>query len=149
MEQTLHDLGGIVLQALPTFFLVLTLLIVVKFLYFNPLEKVLGERHRLTEGARKAAEESMRHADGRISEYEESLNRARAEIYAEQAEFLHSVQAGHAAQAQAVRTESEQRVAAMKQSLARQTEEARATLEAQSEILAGQIAEAILQRRAV
>jgi F-type H+-transporting ATPase subunit b len=149
MEQTLHDLGGIVLQALPTFFLVLLLLFVVKFLYFKPLERVLEERHKLTEGAQKAAEESHKHADARISEYEDALNRARAEIYAEQAQFLQSLQADQAAQAQAVRAETEQRVAAMKQSIAAQANEARTGLEAQSEMLAGQIAEAILQRRVV
>ena len=54
MEKTLHDLGGIILEGLPTFFLVLILAVFVKFLYLNPLEKVLAERFRLTEGARQA-----------------------------------------------------------------------------------------------
>ena len=55
MDKILHDLGGLVLNGLPTFFLVLILAFFVKILYLNPLDKVLKERFRLTEGARKAA----------------------------------------------------------------------------------------------
>ena len=43
MDKILHDLGGIVLNGLPTFFLVLILAACVKYLYLNPLEKVLAE----------------------------------------------------------------------------------------------------------
>jgi len=149
MEQTLHDLGGIVLQALPTFFLVLLLTVLVRALYFKPLDKVLEERHRLTEGARKAAEASLKHADEKISEYENSLNKARGEIYAEQAQFLQSLRNEQAAKAQAVRAETEKRAAEAKQALAAQSAEARTALEAQAELLSGQIADAVLQRRTV
>ncbi len=65
MSQTLNDLGGIILTGLPTFFLVIILAFFVKFLYLKPLEKVLAERFRLTEGARKAAEESLKNAESK------------------------------------------------------------------------------------
>lgn len=147
MEQTLHDLGGIVLQALPTFFLVLLLMGLVKSLYFKPLEKVMAERHRLTEGARRAAEDSLKNADEKISEYEAALNKARAEIYAEQTTFLQALQAEQATKVQSMRAETEKRVAETKQALAREATAARADLAAQSEMLSGQIADAILSRR--
>jgi F0F1-type ATP synthase membrane subunit b/b' len=148
MDQTLHDLGGIVLEGLPTFFLVLILAFFVKILYFKPLEKVLAERFRLTEGARKAAEDSLKNADAKIAEYQDSLTKARTEIHNEQARFLQALQTEQAARAQAVRTETEKTVAAAKAAIAQQASEARTNLEAQSETLAGQIAEAILRRRA-
>jgi F0F1-type ATP synthase membrane subunit b/b' len=147
MDQTLHDLGGIVLEGLPTFFLVLTLTFFVKILYFKPLEKVLAERFRLTEGARKAAEDSLANADAKIAEYQDSLRKARTEIYDEQARFLMSLQEEQAAKTQAIRTETEQRVAAAKVSIAQQATEARGNLEAQSEAMANQIADAVLRRR--
>jgi F-type H+-transporting ATPase subunit b len=147
MDQTLHDLGGIVLEGLPTFFLVLILTFFVKILYFKPLEKVLAERFRLTEGARKAAEDSLANADAKIAEYQDSLRQARTEIYDEQARFLMSLQEEQAAKTQAVRTETEQRVAAAKLSIAQQATEARTNLEAQSETMANQIADAVLRRR--
>ena len=136
------------LQGLPTFFLVLILLFFVKILYFNPLEKILKERFRLTEGARKAAEESLKNADNKIAEYQESLSRARAEIYDRNARTLQALQTELSAKVQGIRTETEEKVAAAKASIARQATEARANLEAQSELLAGQIADAILNGKA-
>ncbi len=148
MDKTLHDLGGIVLEGLPTFFLVLLLALFVKYLYLKPLEKVLAERFRLTEGARKAADESLKNADSKVAEYQEALNKARADIYKEQAEFLGKIHADQAEQIQKVRTESEQKIAAMKLSLAGEAAAARESLSAQSDALAGQIADAILGGRA-
>src|SRR5579863_6681894 len=148
MDKTLHDLGRIILSGLPTFFLVIILSIFVKFLYLNPLEKVLAERFRLTEGARKAAEDSLKNADTKIEEYQEALNRASNEIYLEQAAFLQKVETEQAEAARVVRVESDERVAAIKLSIAKEADAAREGLESQAEALAGQIADAILSRRA-
>jgi F-type H+-transporting ATPase subunit b len=148
MDKTLHDLGGIVLEGLPTFFLVLILAFFVRLLYLKPLENVLAERFRLTEGARKAAEESLKNADTKIAEYQEALNKVRNEIYQEQAAFLQKLQAEQAELAHAARAESDARVAEIKQSIAKEADVARQNLESQAEALAGQIADAILTRRA-
>jgi len=148
MIQTLHDLGGIVLNGLPTFFLVIILAVFVKFLYLRPLEKVLAERFRLTEGARKAAEESLKSADTKIAEYQEALSRARHEIYQEQAGYLQKLHAEQAELARAARLESDGRVAAIKLSIAQEANTAREKLELQSESFAAEIADAILGRRA-
>jgi F0F1-type ATP synthase membrane subunit b/b' len=102
----------------------------------------------LTEGARKAAEDSLKNADSKIAEYQEALNRARNEIYLEQAAFLQKIQAEQAEAARAVREESDSRVAAIKLSIAKEADAARDGLESQAEALAGQIADAILSRRA-
>ncbi len=136
------------LSGLPTFVLLLILAGFVKLLYLNPLEKVLAERFRLTEGARQAAEDSLKNADTKIAEYQEALNRARGEIYQEQALFLQNLQAEQADQARVARMESEARVAAIKLSIAQEAEAARESLDLQSETLAGQIADAILGKAA-
>jgi F0F1-type ATP synthase membrane subunit b/b' len=148
MDKTLHDLGGIVLNGLPTFFLVLILAFFVKFLYLTPLEKVLAERFRLTEGARKAAEDSLKNADTKIAEYQEALNKARNEIYVEQAAFLQKLRAEQAELAHAVKVESDARLAEIRLSITKEANVAREQLESQAEVLAGQIADAILSRRA-
>lgn len=136
------------LYGLPTFFLVLILAVFVKHLYLKPLEKVLAERFTLTEGARKAAEESLKNADSRVSEYEEALSRARSEIYQEQAAYLQKLHAEQAELTHAARMESDARVASIKLSINQEADEARQNLDAQSEVLAAQIADAILRRRA-
>src|SRR5580658_7668919 len=148
MSQTLHDLGGIVLNALPPFFLIVLLAIFVKFLYLSPLEKVLSERFRLTEGARKAAEDSLKNADTKIAEYQEALNKARNEIYVEQAAFLQKLRAEQAELAHTVKVESDARLSEIRLSIAKEANTAREQLESQAEALAGQIADAILSRRA-
>lgn len=136
------------LYGLPTFFLVLILAIFVRSLYLKPLEKVLAERFRLTEGAREAAEQSLKNADTKISEYQTALSKARSEIYQEQAAYLQKIHAEHAELARLARAESDGRVAAIKLTIAEEADAARANLEAQSEALAARIADAILGRRA-
>ncbi len=147
MNQTLHDLGGIILEGLPTFFLVLILGVIVRHLYLKPLDRVLTERYRLTEGARKAAEGSLRNADAKIAEYQAALSKARTEIYQEEAAFLQQLHAEQAELARATREQSDARVAEIRISIAKDADEARDRLEAQSETLAGQIADVILARR--
>jgi F0F1-type ATP synthase membrane subunit b/b' len=147
MDKTLHDLGSIVLNGLPTFFLVLILAACVKYLYLKPLEKVLAERYRLTEGARKAAEDSLKSADSKIAEYENSLAEARGAINKEQAEFLGRIREEQAEQVRKVRLESEHRIATAKLSIAEEARIATEGLEAQSDTLAAQIADAVLSRR--
>jgi F0F1-type ATP synthase membrane subunit b/b' len=148
MNQTLQALGGIVLNGLPTFFLVLLLCFCVKYLYLNPLEKVLAERYRLTEGARKAAEESLRNADSRVSEYESALAAARTQIYQEQSEYLQHLQTAQSDEIHKIRTESDFNLRTAKVAIQAEASGARRDLEAQSEALATQIADSILKGRA-
>ncbi len=135
------------LNGLPTFFLILILAFCVKYLYLKPLEKVLAERFRLTEGARKAAEESLRSADSKIAEYELALKAAREEIYRDQDQFSKQFHAEQTEQIRIVRADSDQRVAAIRGSIAKEAATARVGLEAQSDTLAAQIADAILERK--
>ena len=47
MAETAHALGQILLQALPTFFLVIFLYIYLNQMYFKPFGKVIAERRAL------------------------------------------------------------------------------------------------------
>src|SRR4051812_3696492 len=84
MDATLHQLAQILLQGLPTFFLVLFLHFYLKSVFFKPLEKMLHERKEATEGARKQAADSLARAEAKAAAYEESIRAARSEIYQEQ-----------------------------------------------------------------
>jgi len=144
MDQILHDVAGLIVNGLPTFILVLILTICVKFLYLKPLDRVLAERYKLTEGARKAAEESLRNADSRISDYEAALAKARTGIYQEQSEFLRRVHADQTAQLEVAKAEAAARIAAAKDAIAQEARIARESLDAQSDALASRIADTIL-----
>src|SRR5579863_9826203 len=93
MDATLlRELGRIALYALPTSFLVILLCIYLKVMYFKPFQKMLAERYEATEGARKAAEESLSRANAKAAEFDEALSKARQEIYSEQEQYLKKLQ---------------------------------------------------------
>jgi F0F1-type ATP synthase membrane subunit b/b' len=147
MDQILQQLGKIVVYGLPTSFLVILLCIYLKVMYFKPFQKMLAARYEATEGARKAAEESLAKANAKAAEFDEAIQRARRDIYAEQEQYLKKLQDQHAAEAQAARRESEARIAQAREQLAAEAAAARAGLASQSDILASQIAEAIMSGR--
>jgi F-type H+-transporting ATPase subunit b len=148
MEATLNALGQILLQALPTFFLVLLLHQYLKAVFFKPLERVLAERGEATEGARKKAAESLERAAAKAAAYEESLRVARNEIYREHEEVRRKWLNEQTAQILAARTHADAAVKEAKVRLAAEAEAAKASLETDSRVLADQIARTILHRRA-
>jgi F0F1-type ATP synthase membrane subunit b/b' len=137
-----------VLFGLPTSFLVILLCIYLKVMYFKPFQKMLAERYEATEGARKAAEESLARANAKAAEFDAALQQARQEIYSEQEQYLKKLQNQQAAEAESARRAAEERINQARQELAGDAATARASLAAQSDLLASQIAEAILSWRA-
>ena len=87
MQETLNALGGILLKAIPTVILLIILHFYLKAVLFGPLDKVMEERRKLTEGARKTAEESLAAAARKADEYEAKLRDARAAVYKQQEEI--------------------------------------------------------------
>jgi F0F1-type ATP synthase membrane subunit b/b' len=148
MDATLHALGRIVLYGLPTSFLVILLCIYLKVMYFKPFQKMLAERYEATEGARKAAEESLARANAKAAEFDAALQKARQEIYSDQEQYLKKLHDQQSAEAEAARHAAEQRIGQAREQLAAEAAAARASLAAQSDTLAAQIAEAILSGRA-
>ena len=148
MDATLHALGQVLLQGLPTFFLVIFLHFYLKAMFFKPLEKVLHARKEATEGARKQAAESLERAATKAEAYEESIRTARSEIYQEQEILRRKWRDEQTAQLSDARKQSEVLVKTTKAQINVQAREARETLASNSQALAAQITESILQRRA-
>ena len=148
MEETLRQLGGILLRAVPTFILVVLLHFYLKFIFFQPLAKILRERYDATEGARKQAAMSLARADEKAAEYEAALRAARAETYKEMEQMRRTLQEDRAARLKESRARAEATVAQAKAALHAEAEELKKTLEAESVALAGQIADKILRGRA-
>jgi F-type H+-transporting ATPase subunit b len=149
MEATLNALGQILLQAIPTFFLVLLLHQYLKAVFFKPLARVLAERNEATEGARKKAAESLERAASKAAAYEESLRAARNDIYREQEEVRRKWQNEQSAQVLDARTRADAAVKAARAQVAAEAETAKASLEGNIRMLADQITRTILERRAV
>jgi F-type H+-transporting ATPase subunit b len=148
MDATLHALGQVLLQGLPTFFLVLFLHFYLRSVFFKPLGKVLHARKEATEGARKQAAESLERASAKATAYEESIRAARSEIYQEQEVLRRKWRDEQSAQLSDARKRVEVMVKSAKAEITVQMEEARQSLAGASEALASQITESILRRRA-
>ncbi|HLK65557.1 MAG TPA: hypothetical protein VKU19_19100 [Bryobacteraceae bacterium] len=143
-----HQLGEILLRAVPTIFFVVLLHFYLKFVFFRPLEKVLHERYLATEGARKSARESLERAEAKTAEYEAAIRAARNEIYQAQEKLYKELHEKETADLTAARHRAEALIQGEKAQLAQDTEVAKASLEGQSDLLAGEIADALLRRSA-
>lgn len=146
MEATIHALGQLLLEALPTFFLVCFLYLYLNAVFFKPLSKVMAERHAATEGARKAAAASLENANQKIASYEESLRHARNELYKEQEQIRLQWRAEQTSQVQAARARTDEQIKAAKADIAKQASEAKKSLASTSQSLADQITVAVLRR---
>jgi F-type H+-transporting ATPase subunit b len=148
MDATLHQLGEILLKAVPTFILVVLLHFYLKYIFFKPMAKVLHERYLATEGARKVAQESLERANAKTAQYEAALRAARNEIYLSLEQIQKSLQEKETADLTAARQRAEALIKEAKQQLARDVESAKAGLAQDSDQLAGQIADSLLRRSA-
>jgi len=147
MEATLHALGRIVLYGLPTSFLVILLCIYLKIMYFKPFQQMLAARYEATEGARKAAEESLNRANAKAAEFDAALQKARHDIYSDQEQYLKKLRDQQAAETETARQAAESRLKQAREVLAAEAATARASLASQADLLASQIADAILSGR--
>src|SRR3984957_6896245 len=84
MQEIVHQLGELFLQAVPTVLILLAFYGVLRALFFKPLLKIMAEREARTAGARKAAEAAQAAAAEKIKQYQEALKQARAKVYIEQ-----------------------------------------------------------------
>ena len=148
MDATLHQLGEILLRALPTFLLVILLHFYLKSVFFKPMEKVLRQRYEVTEGARKLAEQSLQNAAAKTAQYEAAMRAARAEVYQSQEQLHKELQERESAELTIARQGAQAATLEAREQLAKDVELAKASLERDSEMLADQIAESILRRSA-
>ena len=148
MEALLDSLGELLLQALPTLVLLLLLHLYLKWAFYKPLDGVLRRRWEATEGARKAADESLAKAEQKATEYEEAIRNARADLYKQQEQTRKRLQQDQQAALDQARADIKAKVAAEKASLAAEAEAARKSLADESESLAEEITRTLLERRA-
>src|SRR5579864_1683324 len=81
MDETLRQLGELLLRSIPTIIFFLVLFAAYRFLVHNPLERVLQERHARTEGAIEQARADIANAENKTAEYEQRLREARMAVF--------------------------------------------------------------------
>ena len=148
MQETLHALGGILQKASITVVLLILLHFYLKAVLFKPLDRVMEERRKLTEGARKAAEESLAAATRKADEYEAKLRDARAAVYKQQEEIRKGWLEEQTQQVADARDRSDSSVKASREALAVDAAAARKSLQDSSAAVADQIVATVLGKRA-
>jgi F-type H+-transporting ATPase subunit b len=122
MDETLHQLEGLLLGSVPTIFLFLLIVILYRLLVYGPLTRVLNERRERTEGAIEQANAAMAAAAAKTQEYEAQLRAARSRIF----------QARQLKQQQWTR-ERDNAIAEAHAAAQRQVDEAKSALQAQTD----------------
>src|SRR5580704_4353562 len=84
MDQTLRQVGELLLGSVPTIILVVLLYVLYNLLVHKPLAKVLAERRSKTEGAVEKARADIAAAEARTAEYEQRLREARVAVFKNQ-----------------------------------------------------------------
>jgi F-type H+-transporting ATPase subunit b len=84
MDQTLRQLGELLLGSVPTVILLVALNILYTFLVHRPLTAVLAERRSRTQGAMEKARADIAAAEARTADYEQRLREARQKIFKNQ-----------------------------------------------------------------
>jgi len=147
MEETLNALSGLLLKALPTFFLLVVLHFYFKKMFFQPMDKVLRDRDEAIQGLRKVAQDEEARTAQLMAEFESGLTAARGEIYREQDAARRTWQKEKAAAVQESRAHARATVESAKAQLRGEAVEAKEKLASESDRLAVRIAGAILKGR--
>jgi F-type H+-transporting ATPase subunit b len=145
MEQMLQSAGALLIQALPTFFVVVLLHWYLKTMLFQPLERTLAERHAATQGAREKAAAALQAAERKVAEYDEKLREAKGKIYQEQETWRKQTLDSQNAILAKAREENLSQIAQAKTAIQGEVIAARTALQSEAESLSKQIVAAVLK----
>jgi F-type H+-transporting ATPase subunit b len=146
MNETLHQLGGLLLGSVPTIFLFLLLVILYRFLVYGPLTRVLNERRERTEGAIEQANTATAAAAAKTQEYEAQLRAARSKIFQARQQKLERWNSERDRAIAEAHEAAQRQIQEAKQALQAQTTAARRSLEGSIDELASEILRAILPK---
>jgi F-type H+-transporting ATPase subunit b len=145
MDQTLHQLGELLLGSIPTVILLTLLYALYSAIVHKPLQRVLEERRSKTEGAVEKSQADIAAAEARTAEYEQRLREARAAVFkAQESRRQAALQVRANAVAQA-RSRAQAQVQAARQDIEKDKEAAQTGLQGEASSLASEIVRRVLQ----
>ncbi len=145
MDETLRQLGELLLGSVPTIILVTLLYILYTVIVHKPLRHVLEQRRSKTEGAIEKSRADIAAAEARTSEYEQRLREARATLFrAQEARRKAALDARTAALNEA-RSKAHAQVQSAKEGIQKDRDAARGALQAEAQSLATEIMRRVLE----
>jgi F-type H+-transporting ATPase subunit b len=145
MDQTLRQIGELLLGSVPTVILLALLYALYATIVHKPLRRVLEERRSKTEGAVEKSRADIAAAEARTSEYEQRLREARATVFrAQEARRKAALDARTAALNEA-RNKAQAQVQAAKAGIEKDRNAAQNGLQKEVQALASEIMRRVLQ----
>lgn len=145
MQTIGQQLGELFLQAVPIVLILLVFYIILKFLFFGPLLKVMAEREARTIGAQKEAEAAQAAAAEKKKQYKDALKQARTDLYVEQENARKKLLDARAQELKDARAKAATTVVAAKERIEQEFTAARREVETSTTPLAAQVARRVLQ----
>jgi F-type H+-transporting ATPase subunit b len=145
MDQTLRQLGELLLGAVPTVILLALLYVLYTAIVHKPLRRVLDERRSKTEGAVEKSRADIAAAEARTSEYEQRLREARATLFRAQEGRRKVALDARTAALNEARSKAQAQVQTAKADIQKDRETAQAALQGEAQTLAAEIIRRVLQ----
>src|ERR1700736_2465373 len=145
MDQTLQQLGELLLGSVPTVILLAVLYALYTTIVHKPLQRVLADRRSKTEGAVEKSRADIAAAEARTAEYEQRLREARAAVFRAQEARRQAALQVRASALNEARRRAQALVQAAKQDIERDRAVAEKSLPAEAAALAQEIVRRVLQ----
>jgi F-type H+-transporting ATPase subunit b len=144
MDETLKQLGGLLLGAIPTVIFFLLLYWLYTVLVHKPLVRVLAERRAKTEGTIEKARADIAAAEARTAEYEQRIREARVAVFKAQEVRRQQMAQTRANAVAAARTKAQVQVEQARSAIEKDKTAAQAGLTAEAGKLASEIVRIVL-----
>ncbi len=145
MDPLLKQVGELLLGAVPTVVLLLSLYWLYTSLVGKPLKRVLEQRRERTEGAVLKARADIAAAEAKTQDYEQRLRDARLAIFKTQEARRQTAQKARAAAVAQARERAQQQIHEARAAIEQDMAVARESLQGESERLASEIIRTILK----
>lgn len=122
------------------------LVLVLNFALYKPIRTMLAQRRQEIESARERALSVDQQVGEKVAEYELRLRDAKAEVGAKRSDLMKEAQAAEASLLEKARSEATASLAALRTRVAKESVDARSTLQQKAESLSSDICEKILGR---
>jgi F-type H+-transporting ATPase subunit b len=145
MDETLRQLGELLLGSVPTVILLTLLYVFYTLIVHKPLNRVLDQRRAKTEGAVEKSRADIAAAEARTSEYEQRLREARATLFRAQEARRKAALEARATVLNEARAKAHAQVQAAKADIQKDRDTAKVTLQEQVQTLASEIVRRVLE----
>jgi F-type H+-transporting ATPase subunit b len=145
MDETLRQLGELLLGAVPTVILLTLLYVLYAVILHEPLQRVLAERRSKTEGAIEKSRADIAAAEARTSEFEQRLREARAVVFRGQEARRKAALDTRTAAMNEARSKAQAQVQAAKAEIEKDREAAQSALQGNAQALATEMMRRVLE----